>query len=311
MPSAGVYMDGSRCSTGVHIPCMSWWQPKAQRPDARQRTERKRDNRFPRVPTQDRYIMEQTKPCGTHQDLRGACDYSAARALWYCSTRQASKAVAERTPPLTRPRHLRTNRLRRESAKVNTHHQPRRAAHPGGKEMRHPKAIQIDQPPPLTSTSSIVRGHRRAGSRRTSSCWSLARRITVLRQTELAAATRPRARAAATWVACRPANTAELLRVVGDRTPPPPPPLGAGWDTTAAVTSANRCSSCRATSPVGNGGAGVVAGVADAGGGMMDEGAWRRKRFGRVPIALTGKLLTLGWAVHTFALKTATSKHLV
>lgn len=49
-----------------------------------------------------------------------------------------------------------------------------------------------------TSTSSTVRGHRRAGRSRTRSCASLTTRMTVLRQEVLAAATRPKARAAAT-----------------------------------------------------------------------------------------------------------------
>ncbi len=92
----------------------------------------------------------------------------------------------------------------------------------------------------------------------------------MLRQIELAAATRPRARAAATCVARRPASitatAAGLPRETGDGRPKAgggaaaaaadddeparTPPAEVVRDTTAAVTSANRCSSCSATSPV-------------------------------------------------------------
>lgn len=139
-------------------------------------------------------------------------------------------------------------------SRISSHHIAHRK--PPLKTKHSTIALEVPNHALLTSTSSIVRGHRRAGSRRTSSCWSLARLITVLRQTGLAAATRPRARAAATWVARRPAMTAELVRVVGDRIPPPGaagPDVEVDWAKTAAVTSAKRCTSCRATSPVGMG----------------------------------------------------------
>lgn len=73
----------------------------------------------------------------------------------------------------------------------------------------------------LTSTSSIVKGHRRAGRSLTSSCCSRAMLMTVVRQYELAVATRPRARAAATCVARAAADAADaafvLPRPTGDR----------------------------------------------------------------------------------------------